>query len=94
LSDNLSGDFFPEYEKKNYGPEEIFRLIDNQSLTQSVAVKVIENYGLRKVRESIEVRRDNTGIGKIIERLNEQLDEQLDRTIQIEKKPETREGRG
>ncbi|MDR1837582.1 MAG: hypothetical protein LBQ89_07990 [Treponema sp.] len=75
---------------KNMTAEEIFTLIDNQSVNKETGIGLIENYGFRKQREFINnLQKDTPGytgeIEGIIDRLNTELDKMLNAIIGVEK---------
>jgi hypothetical protein len=68
--------------------EEIFSMIDNQSINRETGIKLIENYGLRKQREAVESLQKEFGgysseIETTITRITAQLDEMLKNTIGV-----------
>jgi hypothetical protein len=70
--------------------EEIFTLIDNQSVNKETGIGLIENYGFRKQREFINnLQKDAPSysgeIEGIIDRLNTELDKMLNAFIGTEK---------
>ncbi len=47
---------------KQFSAEEIFRLIDNQSVNVKEGVRLIETYALTKANEAIEALRNDAGL--------------------------------
>ncbi|WP_461246528.1 hypothetical protein [Treponema sp. R6D11] len=66
---------------ENFTAENIFDMIDNQSVSKDGGVKLIENYGIRKQREIMNSLQEDFPASKkimeAIERINNQLDEML-----------------
>jgi hypothetical protein len=72
--------------EKIYTADDIFTLIDNQSVVRDMGIKLIENYGYRKQREAVENLQKEFGcysveIEKVITRITIQLDEMLKNTV-------------
>ena len=69
-----------------YGPAEIFRLIDNQSVSRAAGERLIKRYGDRRALEAVMEYQKTQGIdlGKEIEdrilRIGELLDEFYEKT--------------
>jgi hypothetical protein len=55
-------------------PEEIFRVIDNQSVSRIEGISLIERYGWQKAKEAVEEFRKGTGVD-----LGEEMEERIDR---------------
>jgi hypothetical protein len=69
--DMMSGELHGETFAKT--PEDIFRLIDNQSVNRIEGISLIERYGWKKAKEAVEEFRKIAGIelgGDIEERFN------------------------
>jgi predicted phage tail protein len=67
---------------ENMTAEDIFTLIDNQSVNKEVGVKLIENYGIKqKQKELVELQEKYGGytdeIEKALDSMNKKLDEML-----------------
>ncbi len=59
--------------------EKIFMLIDNQSVSQQVGIKLIENYGLRQQQNKlVELQEEYGGYTTEIENAIHQINEKLD----------------
>jgi ATP-dependent RNA circularization protein (DNA/RNA ligase family) len=70
---------------ENMTAEDIFMMIDNQSVSKNDGIKLIENYGIQQQKKSIEENQNGSGkIVEIIEKLNNQLDEMLKTVIGAE----------
>ncbi len=48
--------------RKDFSAEEIFRLIDNQSVNVKEGVRLIETYALTKANEAIEALRNDASL--------------------------------
>jgi hypothetical protein len=84
MKDELTDDLFEGYQRKNFNAEDVFKLIDNQSVSKAIGIKLIEWYGIRMAGESVEKMRKGVGIeyGKemedVIGRINRLLDKALE----------------
>ncbi|GHT52968.1 hypothetical protein FACS1894106_2890 [Spirochaetia bacterium] len=80
MKDELTDDLFEGYQRKNLTAEDIFKLIDNQSASKAIGVKLIEGYGLRMAGEAIDKMRKGAGleyeeeVEAVIVRVNRKLD--------------------
>jgi hypothetical protein len=67
--------------------EEIYTSISSRSVTKEIAIKLIENYGLRRERKAIEEM--NNGISRseeienTIKSIISKLDELFERTLEV-----------
>jgi hypothetical protein len=72
--------------EKKLTAEEIYLMIDNQSVNKEVGTKLIENYGIQQQKEFINKLQDeypacSEKIIETIKRINDQLDEMLKNAI-------------
>ncbi|GHV89875.1 hypothetical protein AGMMS50268_03780 [Spirochaetia bacterium] len=95
MKDELTDDLFEGYQRKNFTAEDVFKLIDNHSVSKAIGVKLIEGYGLRMAGEAMDKMRKESGIeyGEDVEAVIVRVNRKLDKVLEgikvdiIEMKP-------